>query len=64
MSIYQSHGYKTRREYLQSIAEDYGVPLGDVIMLAEILGPNEDFDGLIVHVEDRADQLADRELWG
>lgn len=52
MSIYQEHGYANRREYLKSVAEDYGVELCNVFALADALGPNEDFDGLITMIED------------
>jgi len=49
--------YTERMEYLQGLAEDYGVPTDVVLSLAEILGPNEDHDGLIVSLEDYADSI-------
>lgn len=52
MSVYQNHGYKDRNEYLQCLAEDYGIDLETVILLADILGENEDFDGLVSALED------------
>lgn len=45
-NIYQEYGYASREDYLSSLAEDYGVELDTVKALADLLGPNEDFDGL------------------
>ena len=41
-----------RKAYLKSLAEEYGVPLRVVVELAWMLGPNEDYDGLITELED------------
>ena len=49
MSVYTDNGYSDRRDYLKSLAEEYG---DAVYILAEILGPNEDFDGLVTDLED------------
>ena len=43
---------QTRGEYLQSIADEYGADLQVVLLLADLLGPNEDFDGLLTELED------------
>jgi hypothetical protein len=43
-----------REEYLRNLAEDYGVPASFVFELAYILGESEDFDGLIVCLDDIA----------
>jgi DNA-binding ferritin-like protein len=51
-SVYEKEGYKDRAEYLQSLADDFGVDLSTVQALAEVLGPNEDFDGLVTSLED------------
>jgi len=51
-NIYQENGYKDRQDYLECMAEDYGVPLEVVASLAEILGENEDWDGLVLALED------------
>lgn len=54
IDAYTERGYKNRTEYLKSLAEDYGV--GAVVgVLAETLGPSEDFDGLISALEDMED---------
>lgn len=47
---YTAHGFANRREYLESLCEDY--PREVVYALAGILGPNEDFDGLVTELED------------
>ena len=41
-----------RAEYLDSLAEEYGMDIDVVLNLAEILGPNEDFDGLVTTLQD------------
>ena len=46
-NIYQENGYADRDDYLNCLSEDYGVPIEDVFSLAEMLGENEDFDGLV-----------------
>lgn len=51
-SIYKRHGYANRDEYLHHLADEYGVPDEVVWNLAEVLGPNEDFDGLVSLLED------------
>ena len=55
MSIYEEMGYKSRRHYLESLAEDFGVDINTVLMLASMLGPSEDFDGLVTELEDHAE---------
>lgn len=50
--VYKQHGYKDRDSYLDSLAVEYGVAKMLVYSLAEMLGPNEDFDGLINALED------------
>ena len=52
MIDYQEHGYKNRKEYIKSLAEEYSVPYSTVAVLAAMLGPDEDFDGLISMLED------------
>lgn len=51
-NIYQENGYANRREYLESLAEEFGVSLETVFSLASLLGRNEDFDGLISALEE------------
>ena len=52
MSQYTDNGYKNRREYLDSLSEDMGIDRETVFALAGMLGPSEDFDGLITTLED------------
>ena len=54
-SIYKRNGYENREDYLSCLAEDYGLSLEDIVRpLAELLGPDEDFDGLVSSLEDEA----------
>lgn len=52
MSIYTENGYENRRDYLDSMAAEYGVDRESVYALASVLGKSEDFDGLIAELED------------
>lgn len=61
MNIYQENGYKSRKDYLQSLAAEYGVDYQSVACLATLLGNSEDFDGLVSAVEDMAMAQEDEE---
>ncbi len=52
MNVYQENGYKDRKDYLKSLAEDFDMEYEDVLMLATTLGEEEDFDGLVTALED------------
>ena len=52
IEVYQENGYDSREDYLNSLSEDYGVPIDAVYALADILGPDEDFDGLVSNLQD------------
>ena len=52
MNIYEKNGYKSRTEYLHSLSDEYDVDYGTVVMLAQMLGKSEDFDGLVCALED------------
>jgi hypothetical protein len=41
-----------RRKYLLSLSESYGVHPDIVFALADLLGEEEDYDGLVVELED------------
>ncbi len=62
MNIYQENGYKSRKDYLQSLAEEYGVDYQSVACLAALLGSSEDFDALVSAVEDVAMAQEDGEM--
>jgi hypothetical protein len=47
---YELNGFKNRRDYLESLCEEY--PRDIVYALASILGSSEDFDGLVTSLED------------
>ena len=51
-NIYQEHGYDNRKDYLDSLAEDFDVDTQAVYALASVLGKIEDFDGLVTSLED------------
>jgi hypothetical protein len=46
-----------RKEYLTGLAEDFGIDPGIVFMMADLLGPSEDYDGLISALEDYSEDL-------
>jgi len=58
LNIYQQNGYDSRDDYLQCLADDYGVPLETVYSLADIM-PGEEFDGLISALEDAEGMIFD-----
>lgn len=45
-------GLSGRAQYLKKMADDFGVPLNKVQQLADLLGADEDFDALPVHLEE------------
>ena len=51
-SIYQEYGFDNRKQYLKSLAADNGLEESDVFAIAGLLGPSEDFDGLVTELED------------
>jgi hypothetical protein len=55
MTVYEEHGYKNRKDYLKNLAEENGAEYETVLMLAQLLGPTEDFDGLVNMIEDAAE---------
>ena len=50
--MYKRNGYLNREDYLEHLSDEYGVDIAVVSSLADMLGPNEDFDGLINALED------------
>lgn len=51
-NVYQENGHKNRRDYLEELSASYGVELHTVLMLADLYGPSEDFDGLVSSLQD------------
>ena len=56
INVYQENGYLNRNQYLEELAEDYDLPVRKVKKLANMLGPEEDFDMLVSMVEELADE--------
>jgi hypothetical protein len=50
LNVYQQNGFDNREDYLDSLREEYGAELVDA--LTSVLPPSEDFDGLLVELED------------
>lgn len=46
-----------RDVYLRELAAEYGVPMYVVRSLADMLGPSEDYDGLVSALEDYSDMF-------
>jgi|TARA_B110000091_G_scaffold60154_1_gene65959 hypothetical protein len=51
LNIYQENGYANRFAYLKGLAVNHGIDLQVVLVCAEMLGPEEDFDALVTHLE-------------
>jgi len=51
-NVYKENGYKDRKEYLETLSEEYGMDLDTIYVLADTLGEVEDFDGLVNACED------------
>ena len=51
MSIYEDKGYADRAEYLEELSLDHEVSMETVLLYSDMLGPNEDFDGLVSALE-------------
>ena len=54
-STYVENGFANREEYLDSLRDEYGKDV--VNALSELLGPDEDFDGLVTMLQDAEDDL-------
>lgn len=52
LTPYIDAGYQDRRSYLAAMAEERGLKQKTVFELAEILGPEEDFDMLITQLDE------------
>ena len=52
INVYVENGYEDRDFYLSCLSDDYDVKLETVLHLSELLGEDEDFDGLVVALED------------
>ena len=52
MNAYTAAGYTSRADYLAALSEELDLDLDTVLMAADMLGPSEDFDGLVTMLED------------
>ena len=52
--VYKENGYKDRKDYFTHLAEEYGLSIFDVAQMSEVLGQQEDFDGLVTMCMDAA----------
>jgi hypothetical protein len=55
MNVYIENGYENRQDYLECMADESGISIDEVLMMADLLGESEDFDGLVSMVEDFSD---------
>ena len=55
MSERDPYSGQTRKQYMDGLAVDFGLPRSVVFTAAGMLGPNEDFDGLITTLEDASE---------
>lgn len=62
MGRYETKDYSNRREYLDWLAERYSVDRADVVLLASILGTDQDFDGLPATLADLSPPTAFRKV--
>lgn len=49
---YRADGAIDRFGYLEDLAADHGVDFETILTLTDVLGPDEDFDGLVTTLED------------
>jgi hypothetical protein len=56
-NVYTSCGYKDRDDYLTSMSVDFNIDEDIVKTLADTLGSNEDFDGLVSTLEDMKNNI-------
>lgn len=54
---YVDRGYDSREKYLEGLADDYGVDADIVFGIADVLGPTEDFDGLLCMLDDVSEYI-------
>ena len=57
IDIYGENGYEDRNDYLTCLADEYGIDIFTVKSLADLLGPEEDFDGLLTSLADIEEEM-------
>jgi hypothetical protein len=56
-TAYQRHGFANREAYLRDLANENNLDFNDVSVIAQSLGAGEDFDGLVMAIQDYCDML-------
>lgn len=51
---FESEWTEERTDYVRGLAFEYGVTFSTAKAIADMLGPNEDYDGLVTELEDLA----------
>ena len=54
VDFYKENGYKDRNDYLECLADEYDINPRLVYITAQMLGENEDFDGLVTTIQDQS----------
>jgi len=54
LGVYRENGADSRFDWIEGLADTHGLALETVIVMADLLGPEEDFDGLVCACEDAA----------
>lgn len=57
-TIYTQLGYTDRYHYFTTLADNFGIEVMKIILVAEKLGPEQDFDDLLVWVSREADKCS------
>ena len=57
VNLHRKRLHKNRRDYLECLADDYGVECSIVACLAGLLGADEDWDGLVNALEDYVEEF-------
>lgn len=57
-TIYTQLGYIDRYHYFTTLAENFGIEVMKILLVAEKLGPEQDFDGLLNWVSKEADKCS------
>lgn len=55
--IYTQNGYNNRTDYLKQLSNSYGLPYHLILELSDTLGSVEDFDALLIALNDIRDSL-------
>lgn len=51
-TVYELNGFEDRNEYLNHLADEFGLDIDIVYSTANMLGEGEDFDGLVSLLSD------------